>query len=147
MTIARDIMHAGVECVPSHETLDRAAQLMRNLNVGSLPICGPDNKLMGIITDRDIVVKCVAMGKDPARMTAEELAQGTPVWVEASASEDDVVSLMEGNKIRRMPVIDEHLLVGMISEADLAQHLSEEKLAHLVATITAAPPSAEQQTR
>jgi CBS domain-containing protein len=147
MTIARDIMHAGVECVPSHETLDRAAQMMRNLNVGSLPICGPDNKLMGIITDRDIVVKCVAMGKDPARMTAEELAQGTPVWVEANASEDDVVSLMEGNKIRRMPVIEEHMLVGMISEADLAQHLSEDKLAHLVATITAAPPSAQQQTK
>lgn len=147
MATARDIMHAGVECVPSHESLDRAAQMMRDMNVGSLPICGPDNKLTGILTDRDIVVKCVALGRDPAKMTAADLAQGPPVWVEAEASEDDVLSLMEGNKIRRVPVIEEHMLVGMISEADLAQHLSEDKLAHFVSTITAAPPSPAQQTR
>jgi CBS domain-containing protein len=147
MTIARDIMHTGAECVPSHESLDRAAQMMRDMNVGSLPICGPDNKLMGIITDRDIVVKIVAVGHDPAQMTAGELAQGPLVWVDASADEDDVVSLMESNKIRRIPVIENDMLVGMISEADLAQHLPEQKLAHFVSTITAAPPSPGQQTR
>ncbi|NUT37200.1 MAG: CBS domain-containing protein [Hamadaea sp.] len=147
MTTAREIMHSGVECVPSHESLDRAAQMMRDMNVGSLPICGPDNRLTGILTDRDIVVKCVALGRDPAKMTAADLAQGTPVWVEADASEEDVLSLMEGNKIRRVPVIEDHMLVGMISEADLAQHLSEDKLAHFVSTITAAPPSPGQQTR
>ncbi|NUT24153.1 MAG: CBS domain-containing protein [Hamadaea sp.] len=146
MTTARDIMHPGVECVPAHETLDRAAQMMRDMNVGSLPICGPGDKLTGILTDRDIVVKCVAVGKDPAKMTAGELAAGTPVWCDASADESDVISLMESNKIRRMPVIEEHMLVGMISEADLAQHLSEDKLAHFVATVTAAPPSKGQQT-
>jgi CBS domain-containing protein len=146
MTTARDMMHAGVECVPSHETLDRAAQMMRDLNVGALPICGEDNKLTGILTDRDIVVKCIATGQDPAMITAGEMADGTPVWVEAEADEDDVLSLMEGNKIRRVPVIEEHMLIGMISEADLAQHLSEDKLAHFVSTITAAPPSMGQQT-
>jgi CBS domain-containing protein len=140
-------MHSGAECVPSHETLDRAAQMMRDMNVGSLPICGPDDKLTGMITDRDIVVKCIAVGKDPSKMTAAELAEGTPVWVDASASEEDVLSLMESNKIRRMPVIEAHSIVGMISEADLAQHLSEERLAHFVATVTAAPPSPGQQTR
>lgn len=147
MTTARDIMHAGVECVPAHESLDRAAQLMRDLNVGALPICGEDNKLTGILTDRDIVVKCIATGHDPALMTAGELADGTPVWVDAEADEDDVLSLMEGNKIRRMPVIEEHALIGMISEADLAQHLSEDKMAHFAATIAKAPPSISQQTR
>jgi CBS domain-containing protein len=146
MTTARDIMHAGVECVPADETLDRAAQMMRDLNVGALPICGQDDKLSGILTDRDIVVKCIATGHDPAMMTAGELADGTPVWVDAEASEEDVLSLMEGNKIRRVPVIEEHMLIGMISEADLAQHLSEDKLAHFVSTVTAAPPSAGQQT-
>ncbi|MEV0274751.1 MAG: CBS domain-containing protein [Hamadaea sp.] len=146
MTTARDIMHPGVECVPAHESLDRAAQMMRDMNVGSLPICGPDDKITGILTDRDIVVKCVAVGKDPAKMTAGELAQGTAVWCDASADESDVISLMESNKIRRIPVIEEHMLVGMISEADLAQHLSEDKLAHFVATVTAAPPSSGQQT-
>jgi CBS domain-containing protein len=141
MTTAKEMMHPGVECVPDHETLDRAAQLMRDLQVGSLPICGSDDKLKGILTDRDIVVRCVAMGKDPSKMTAAELAQGKPVFVDADASEDDVIKIMERNAIRRVPVIEDHQLVGMISEADLAQHLSDNKLAHFVSTIAKAPPT------
>lgn len=141
MTTAKEIMHEGVECVPAIETLDRAAQMMRDMQVGSLPICGTDNKLKGILTDRDIVVKCVAAGKDPAKMTAGELAQGKPVYVESNASEDEVVRLMEQHAIRRVPVMENRKLVGMISEADLAQHLPDKKLAHFVSTITKAPPT------
>ncbi len=70
MTTARDIVHQGVDCVPEHETLDGAAQMMRDHHVGSLPVCAADNRLKGIITDRDIVVKCIASGHDPAKMTA-----------------------------------------------------------------------------
>jgi CBS domain-containing protein len=134
-------MHMGVECVPATETLDRAAQMMRDMQVGSLPICGPDNKLKGILTDRDIVVKCVAHGRDPAKMTAGELAEGEPIWVDAKADEDEVLQVMERNAIRRVPVMEEKVLVGMISEADLAQHLSDAKLHHFVSTITQAPPT------
>jgi len=141
MTTAKQMMHMGVECVPATETLDRAAQMMRDMQVGSLPICGPDNKLKGILTDRDIVVKCVAHGKDPAKMTAGELANGDLVWVDAKADEDEVLRLMEQNLIRRVPVMEDHVLVGMISEADLAQHLDDAKLHHFVSTITAAPPT------
>jgi CBS domain-containing protein len=141
MTNARNMMHAGVECVPEHETLDRAAQLMREHNVGSLPICGSDDRLKGIITDRDIVLKCVAVGKDPAKMTAAELAQGSPVWVDADASEDEVLRLMEDNLIRRLPVIENHRLLGMISEADLATHLSADKIAEYTNTVYSAPAS------
>jgi CBS domain-containing protein len=141
MTTAREIMHMGVECVPSHETLDRAAQMMRDMQVGALPICGPDNKLTGILTDRDIVVRCIAMGMDPAECTAGEMAQGAPVWVPATADEDEILQTMEAHAIRRVPVIDNHELVGMISEGDLAMHLSDDKVAHFVNTICAAPPS------
>ena len=141
MTTARNMMHMGVECIPTHESLDRAAQMMRDMQVGSLPICGDDNRLQGILTDRDIVVKCIAAGHDPSTMTAGDLAQGKPICVSADADEDEVLSLMEQNKIRRLPVIEEHMLIGMISEADLAQHINEEKLAHFVGTITKAPPS------
>jgi CBS domain-containing protein len=141
MTTARQMMHMGVECVPATETLDRAAQMMRDMQVGSLPICGDDNKLKGILTDRDIVVKCIAAGHDPAKMTAADLAQGKAIYVSADADEDEVLRLMEKNKIRRVPVIEDHVLIGMISEADLAQHLNEEKLAHFVSAITKAPPS------
>jgi len=141
MATAKDIMHLGAECVPESETLDRAAQMMRDKQVGSLPICGTDNRLKGIFTDRDIVVKCIASGRDPSQMTAGEMAQGKPVYVESSANEDEVLSLMEKNKIRRVPVLEEHMIVGMISEADIAQHLSDAKLAHFVNAITSAPPT------
>lgn len=140
-------MHAGVQCIPAHETVDRAAQMMREMNVGALPICGEDKRLTGIITDRDIVVKCIALGHDPSKVRAGALAEGTPIWVDIEAGEDDVLSLMEGNKIRRIPVIEDHTLMGMISEGDLAQHLSEEKLAHFVSAVTQAPPSRTQQNR
>ena len=78
MTTARDIMHAGATCVGEHETLTAAAQHMRDMGVGALPICGGDDRLHGMITDRDIVIKCVAAGKDPATTTAGELAQAAP---------------------------------------------------------------------
>jgi CBS domain-containing protein len=147
MNTARDMMHPGAQCIPAHEGLDRAAQMMRDMNVGALPICGPDGKLTGILTDRDIVVKCIATGQDPAKMTAADLAQGTPVWVDIDADEEDVLSLMEGNRIRRVPVIEDHQLMGMITEGDLSQHISEDKLAHFVSAVSQAPPTQAQQTR
>lgn len=141
MTTAKQMMHLGVECVPATETLDRAAQMMRDMQVGSLPICGPDNKLKGILTDRDIVVNCIAQGRDPAKITAGELASGELVWVDARADEDEVLMLMERHAIRRVPVMEDHVLVGMISEGDLARHLDDAKLHHFVSTITQAPPT------
>lgn len=141
MTTARNMMHSGVECVPETETLDRAAQLMREHNVGSLPVCGDDDRLKGIITDRDIVVKCIAIGQDPSKMTAADLAQGVPIWVTADANEDEVVQVMEDHLIRRLPVLDDNQLVGMISEADLATHLDPDKIAAYTNTVYSAPAS------
>ncbi|MGW6462230.1 CBS domain-containing protein [Streptomyces sp. NPDC055078] len=129
MTTARDIMHSGAQWIPAHETLDRAAQLMRDLNVGALPIADSEERLCGILTDRDIVVGCVAMGRDPAKVTAGDMAKGTPRWIDAGSDVEAVLEEMQGHQIRRLPVIDNKRLVGMISEADLAQHLSDEQLA------------------
>ncbi|MFG2302538.1 MULTISPECIES: CBS domain-containing protein [Streptomycetaceae] len=137
MTTARDIMHAGAECVQETETLDAAARRMRELDIGALPICGPDDRLHGIITDRDIVVKCLARGKDPKHMTAGELAQGKPITIDADAAVDKVLHIMEDHRIRRLPVIAEHRLVGMISEADLSRRLPEDKVGHLVEAVCA----------
>lgn len=81
MARARDIMHRGAECIGENETLAAAARRMRDLNVGSLPTCGADDRLQGIIiTDRDIVVHCLADGGDPTVVTARDLAEGAPVW-------------------------------------------------------------------
>jgi CBS domain-containing protein len=137
MTKARDIMHVGVECIGERETLDNAARRMRELDVGALPICGDDDRLKGIITDRDIVLKCVAAGRNPAELTAGELAQGTPFTIDAESDVDDVLHMMEDHRVRRLPVLDNHRVVGMISEADLGRNLPEERVGHFVETICA----------
>jgi CBS domain-containing protein len=129
---ARDIMHPGAECVAENDSLDVAARKMRDLGVGSLPICGADDRLHGIITDRDIVVRCIAEGRYPAQVRAGELAQGTLFWVDAAADVDEVLRQMEDHQVKRLPVIENHRLVGVISEADLARHLSEDRLAEFV---------------
>jgi CBS domain-containing protein len=141
MTIAREIMHEGAECIQEDDTLDVAAARMREHNIGALPICGPDDRLHGILTDRDIVVRCCAEGRDPRTTTASELALGTPVWVEADADVSEAMRMMTDNKIRRLPVIDEHRLVGMISEADIATHLDEHWVAEFASAIYSAPPT------
>ncbi|MEV7276688.1 CBS domain-containing protein [Streptomyces sp. NPDC093111] len=138
MTTAKDIMHAGAQWIPAHETLDRAAQLMRDLNVGALPIADQNERLCGIITDRDIVVGCVAMGHDPAKITCGDMAQGTPRWIEAGADVGAVLEEMQSHQIRRLPVVENKKLVGMISEADLAQQLSDEQLKAFCASVYAA---------
>ena len=139
MTTALDIMHADAQCVSADETLVDAARRMRDLGVGALPICGEDNRLAGIITDRDIVIRCLAEGKDPNTTRARDLAQGRPFYVEADTEVDQVLQQMMEHKVKRMPVIDNHQLVGMISEADLAKNLSEEKLGQFVEAIKSGP--------
>lgn len=141
MTRARDIMHPGAECVAENDTLADAARRMRDLHVGALPICGRDNRLHGIITDRDIVVRCIAEGRDPQSVTARELAQGTPIWVDIEADTSEVLRLMEDNKIRRLPVMEDRRLVGMISEADLATHLDERQISEFASSIYSAQPT------
>ncbi|GGO73168.1 CBS domain-containing protein [Nonomuraea cavernae] len=135
---ARDLMHPGAECLPAHETLDRAAQLMRDGNVGALPVCDSDGRVTGIITDRDIVVKCVAEGHDPANVRASELAAGL-VSVSPDATAEEALTLMEEHRIKRLPVMENDRIVGMISEADLARHLPDDQLAEFVHRVYASP--------
>lgn len=137
MTTARDIMHIGATCIQENQTLEDAARRMKELDVGALPICGPDDRLHGIVTDRDIVVKCLARGKDPRTMTAGQLEQGKPITIDADADSARVLRLMEEHRIRRLPVIENHRLVGVISEADLSRHLPEGQVAHFVEAVCA----------
>ena len=141
MTTAREIMHPGVRCVDEDASLVEAARMMRDLDVGSLPICGKDDRLHGIITDRDIVVRCVAEGFDPTTMTAREMAQGTPIWVDIDDDSDEIVRVMVESGVRRVPVLENHQLVGMISEADLAVHLDEGQIAQFANDLYGAPPN------
>jgi CBS domain-containing protein len=108
---------------------------MRDLGVGALPICGDDDRLHGMITDRDIVIKCLAAGMDPATTTAGQLAQGNTYHVNADADIEEMLLVMEEHQVRRLPVIENHRLVGIVSEADIARHLPEHSIAEFVKSI------------
>ena len=84
------------------------------------------------------MIRCVAAGGDPAAITAGDLAQGKPVTIDSDADVSDVLQAMESHQIRRVPVIESHRLVGMISEVDLARHLSEQTVGEFVEAVCAA---------
>ncbi len=136
MATARDIMTGGAECVGENDTLVDAARKMRDLDVGALPICGQDNRLKGMLTDRDIVVRCLAEGGDPTSARAGEFAEGKPVTVGADDPVEEILRTMSQYKVRRLPVIDGQDLVGMVSQADVARNLPEEKVGDLVEAIS-----------
>jgi CBS domain-containing protein len=138
---ARDVMTRGAECVQEDQTVLEAAKRLAELDVGAMPICGTDNRLKGMLTDRDIVVKVLAKDKDPATVKAGELGQGDgkTVTIGADDSLDEALRTMIDHKVRRLPVIDERKLVGIISQADIATHLDEEKVGDLVEAISSAP--------
>ena len=139
MTTARDIMSGSAECASESETLVDAARKMKDLDVGSLPICGEDDRLKGVITDRDIVVNCVADGRDPSSVNVSELGDGKPVTIGADDSVDEILRTMTEHAVRRLPVIDGDRLVGIVSQADVAKNLPEDKVGDLVSAISAGP--------
>jgi CBS domain-containing protein len=137
---ARDLMTEGAECIGESETVAAAAQKLAQLDVGAVPICGEDDKLKGMITDRDIAVKVVAQGKDPQQTTAAELAEGVPTTVTADDPVESVVAVMTENKVRRVPVLDsDKRLVGIVSQADIATKADASQAAQVVQAISAAP--------
>jgi CBS domain-containing protein len=139
MATARDIMTSGAECIGENQTLEEAAKKLAELDVGSMPICGEDNRLKGMLTDRDIVVEAIAQGRSPAETKAGELGDGKPVTIGADDSVEEALRTMTEHKVRRLPVIDGHDLIGIVSQADVATNLPEDKAGELVEAISAAP--------
>jgi len=135
MTTAREIMTGGTECVRQQETLQDAAKKMRDLDVGALPVCGDDDRLHGMLTDRDIAL-CVADGKDPMSTKVIDLRDHEVVTIGADDSVDEALRTMADHKVRRLPVIDGHRLVGMVSQADIAKNLPEDRVGDLVEAIS-----------
>ena len=138
---ARDIMTGDPQCIGENETVLDAAKRLAELDVGAMPICGEDDRLKGMMTDRDIVVKVLAQGKDPASVRAGELGvgDGKTMTVGADDSIEEALRTMTDHKVRRLPVIDGKRLVGIISQADVATNLDEERVGDLVEAISAAP--------
>ena len=138
---ARDVMSTDCTCVGENETLLDAARMLADKDVGALPICGEDDRLKGMLTDRDIVVKALAQGKDPGSTRAGELGQGDAktVTIGADDSIDEALRTMIDHKVRRLPYIDGKRMVGINSQADIATNVDEERVGDLVEAISAAP--------
>ncbi len=135
---ARDIMSDDCTCVGENESVLDAARRLKELDVGALPICGEDNRLKGMLTDRDIVVKVLAEDRDPSTTKAGELGQGDgeTVTIGADDSIDEALATMSKYQVRRLPVIDGHELVGIVSQADVARNIDEEKVGDLVEAVS-----------
>ncbi|MGA8117801.1 MAG: CBS domain-containing protein [Actinocatenispora sp.] len=138
MTTAREIMTPGTECANFDDSVADAARKMARLSVGALPICGPDNRLKGMLTDRDIVIKVLAEGKDPSGTRVGEVAQGDRSVVTIGADDDvsELLATMTEHQVRRLPVIDGHDLVGMVAQADIARALPDPNVGDLISALS-----------
>ena len=135
-------MTTGATFVDVDLSVAEAASRMAKEDFGALPICGPEGRLQGVITDRDIVVKVIAAGLDPKKTTVGEVAGGTEVvTIGADDSAEEAIRAMKDHSVRRLPVIDGNDLVGMVSQADIARALPDAKVGDLVGVISEAPPN------
>jgi CBS domain-containing protein len=125
----KDVMTRGVECVTPHNTIAEAAHKMRKMDIGSLPICGDDDRLAGMITDRDITVRATADGCEPtATHVAEVMTRGI-VYCFDDQDIEEAANLMEEKQIRRLAVLDRNKrLVGIVSLGDLAVKSQNDQL-------------------
>jgi CBS domain-containing protein len=120
-------MTTDVEAIDENATALDVARKMKELDVGALPICGTDERLKGMITDRDIVVGVLAEGKDPASTKAIEVGEGdsNTVTIGADDSLDEALETMKRFQVRRLPVIDGDRMVGIIALADVAREAGD----------------------
>ena len=140
VSTARDIMTQGAECVGETQTLVDAARKMRDLDVGALPVCGDDDRLKGIVTDRDIVIQAVAEEKDTRGMPVREVASREVVTIGPEEDLSEALKLMASYQVRRIPVVDEdNRLVGIVAQADVAREVKEKDSGQLLQEISQTP--------
>ena len=142
MTVARDIMTADATYCSTDTTAADAARKMADENVGAIPVCGTDGRLRGVVTDRDLALKIVAVGQDPDTVRLSELVDGGEVvTIGADDSVEEAIRTMKMHAVRRLPVIDGESLVGMVSQADIARAMPDTTIGDLVDAISSAPPN------
>jgi CBS domain-containing protein len=135
MTTVADVMTPGVQTTTSSEALRDAARTMREGDFGSMPVVD-DGRLVGILTDRDIVVRGVAEGLDPTVTRVGDVASRAPVAVAPDQDLDEAMELMAEHRIRRLLVVDDGRLVGVVSQADVALEAKEKKTGEVVQQIS-----------
>ena len=134
---ARDVMTPDPACCTPNMTLDQVARLMVQNDCGEIPVIDRNDRPVGVVTDRDIVCRVVADGKNPMAHTVEECMSQPVVTVEANTPVQDVVATMEKHQIRRVPVVDERgCCTGIISQADIAWNEQPREVAELVREVS-----------
>ena len=116
----RDVMTQPVIRIQEEETVAVAARMLTRYNIGALPVCGRDGRLRGLVTDRDIVTRCLASGRAPEKTMVKDVMTGTVVTARADMNTALAASLMGREQIRRLPVTENGRLCGMVSLGDLA---------------------------
>jgi CBS domain-containing protein len=135
--LARDVMTADPACCSPDTTLDQIARLMIENDCGEIPIVDRSDRPIGVITDRDIVCRAVAEGKNPMAYTAAGFMTTPVETVAADAPLDDVIAIMEQRQIRRIPVVDgDGCCTGIISQADLVTAAAPRQTAELLSQIS-----------
>jgi CBS domain-containing protein len=136
----KDAMHAKAERVEPDTPISEVAKKMRDLDVGSIPV-GQNDKLIGMVTDRDIACRAVALGKDCTSTTARDVMTKGIVYCRDEENLDDALRIMEQKKIRRLPVIDgKKRMVGMLSVGDVSRVASRNLSGELIAAVSAHHP-------
>ena len=135
--IAKDVMTPEPQCCSAETLLNEVANLMVEADCGEIPVVDASNRLIGVVTDRDIVCRAVAKGKNPTAVTAEEIMTQPVVAVPADTTLDEVVAVMEENQIRRVPVVDaKGCVCGIIAQADVAMVARESEVGEMVREVS-----------
>ena len=116
-----DIMSDRVVTVGADEPVSAAARLLKSHNIGALPVCGEDGKLRGMVTDRDIVLRCVAGDCDPKSTPIREIMSRGVVTAGPFDEIDKAVCLMSQDQVRRLPIVDNGRIVGIVALSDMAR--------------------------
>jgi len=117
----RDVMTPNPQCATEKDSLMEVARIMRDQDTGAVPVVDDNNKIIGMVTDRDIVVRCIADGKNPSEARVNDVMTKSVRKVQEDATINDVLGMMKGSEIRRVPVVDRNdKIVGIVSIGDIA---------------------------
>ena len=136
----RDLMNSAVVSITPEESAALAARLLSRHDLGSLPVCGQNGRLVGIVTDRDIITRCVAAGEDPSRVPVQDIMSRSPVTIAPGDDIHAAARQMAARQVRRLPVVEGGKVVGMVSLGDLARnHRCDTEAAEALSDISANP--------
>lgn len=119
--IVQEIMSPKIVTITPEENTALAARLLSRYNIGSLPVCTKDGKLRGVVTDRDIVLRCIAPGDEPTETKVSHIMTRKVITVDPTETVENAAALMAREQVRRLPVEDKGRLVGMVSLGDISK--------------------------